>query len=111
MEICKRVYPVLYSFCISSGFSTDVYFNSGSRRVLKKNTTGLPFWFKPATKAMSEASVSNLNSWDSSTTPTTHFSVSNPNDSNAFLAFSVIGNYFDFRSRSILSENLGIHQA
>ena len=50
-----------------ASFSTDECFSSDPWRVLEKNATSLPFWFKTAAEvAMSEASVSNSNGWDSS---------------------------------------------
>ena len=62
-------------------------------------------------KAISEASVSNSNGWNSSKATTTGCSISNFTNSNAFLASVLNGNDLDFTSGLILLENFGIHCA
>ena len=85
-----------------ASFSTDECFSSDPWRILEKNATGLPFRFKTAAKAMSEASISSSNGWDSSMATTTDFSISDFTNSNAFLASVLNGNDLDFTSGLIL---------
>ena len=73
-------------------FSAGECFNSDPWRVLEKNATSLPLWFKAAGKAISEASVFNSNGWDSSMTTTTNFFISDSSDLNSLLASSVSEN-------------------
>lgn len=73
-------------------FSEGECFSSDPWRVLEKNATGLPLWFKAAAKAISETFVFNSNGWDSSMTTTTNFFISDSSDLNSLLAYSVSEN-------------------
>ena len=104
MVIVRKCFKCLTACMIVLAFFwTDEYFNLDSWRVLKKNATGLQFWLKIVCKAISDAkaaSISDLNSWDSSVATATDFSFSHLSNWN--LMFCAICYYlYNFKNVSV----------